>query len=31
MNDLVAQFWSDDTMTVDAAVAKYVEILQNAD
>jgi glucose/mannose transport system substrate-binding protein len=31
MNDLIAQFWSDDTMTVDAAVAKYVEILQNAD
>ncbi len=31
MNDLVAQFWSDDSMTVDDAVAKYVEILQNAD
>ncbi len=31
MNDLAAQFWADDAMTVDAAVAKYVEILQNAD
>ncbi len=31
MNDLAAQFWADDSMSVDDAVAKYVEILQNAD
>jgi len=31
MNDLVAQFWADDSMTVDAAVEQYVTILQNAD
>lgn len=30
-NDLVAQFWADDSMTVDAAVEQYVTILQNAD
>ena len=30
-NDLVAQFWADDAMTVDAAVEQYVTILQNAD
>jgi glucose/mannose transport system substrate-binding protein len=31
MNDLVAQFWADDTMTVEAAAEQYVTILQNAD
>jgi glucose/mannose transport system substrate-binding protein len=30
MNDLAAQFWADDTMTVDAAVAKYIDILKTA-
>jgi hypothetical protein len=31
MNDLVAQFWADDTMTAEAAAEQYVTILQNAD
>lgn len=31
MNDLVAQFWADDSMTVDAAVEQYVSILQTAE
>jgi glucose/mannose transport system substrate-binding protein len=31
MNDLVAQFWADDSVTVDDAVASYVNILQTAD
>ncbi|MEO5807843.1 ABC transporter substrate-binding protein [Devosia sp.] len=31
MNDLIAQFWSDDTMTVADAQAKYVDILKAAD
>ncbi|WP_224702155.1 ABC transporter substrate-binding protein [Devosia aquimaris] len=31
MNDLVAQFWADDSMTVDAAVEQYVNILQTAE
>jgi len=31
MNDLIAQFWADDTMTVADAQARYVDILKNAD
>jgi glucose/mannose transport system substrate-binding protein len=31
MNDLAAQFWADDTMTVEAAVAQYVDILATAE
>jgi glucose/mannose transport system substrate-binding protein len=31
MNDLVAQFWADDSMTVEAAVDSYVNILQTAE
>lgn len=31
MNDLVAQFWADDSMTVDAAVEQYVNILATAE
>ncbi|MDC9824177.1 ABC transporter substrate-binding protein [Devosia sp. ZB163] len=31
MNDLVAQFWADDSMTAAAAAEQYVTILQNAD
>jgi glucose/mannose transport system substrate-binding protein len=31
MNDLVAQFWADDSMTVEAAVDQYVAILEQAD
>lgn len=31
MDDLIAQFWADDSMTVDQAQAKYVDILKNAD
>jgi glucose/mannose transport system substrate-binding protein len=30
-NDLIAQFWAEDSMTVDDAVARYVEILGAAD
>lgn len=31
MNDLVAQFWADDSMTVEDAVNRYVEILASAE
>jgi len=31
MNDLAAKFWADDSMTVEDAVAQYVDILKNAD
>lgn len=31
MNDLVSQFWADDSMTVETAVEQYVSILENAD
>jgi glucose/mannose transport system substrate-binding protein len=31
MNDLVSQFWADDSMTVEAATEQYVAILENAD
>ena len=31
MNDLSAQFWADDSMTVEEAVNRYVEILESAD
>jgi glucose/mannose transport system substrate-binding protein len=31
MNDLAAQFWADDSMTVDDAVNQYVEILATAE
>ena len=31
MNDLVAQFWADDSMTAAAAAEQYVTILQTAD
>lgn len=30
-NDLIAQFWADDSMTVADAQAKYADILKNAD
>jgi glucose/mannose transport system substrate-binding protein len=31
MNDLSAQFWADDSMTVEEAVNRYVDILASAD
>lgn len=31
MNDLVSQFWADDSMTVESATEQYVAILENAD
>lgn len=31
MNDLVAQFWADDSMTVESAVDSYVNILKTAE
>lgn len=31
MNDLAAQFWAEDSMTVEDAVAQYVEILATAE
>jgi glucose/mannose transport system substrate-binding protein len=31
MNDLVSQFWADDSMTAEAATEQYVAILENAD
>ncbi len=31
LNDLIAQYWSDDSMTAEDAQAKYVDILANAD
>jgi glucose/mannose transport system substrate-binding protein len=30
-NDLIAQFWADDSVTVEDAVGRYVEILGSAD
>ncbi len=30
-NDLIAQFWAEDSMTVEDAVARYVEVLGAAD
>lgn len=30
-NDLIAQFWADDSVTVEDAVNRYVDILANAD
>jgi hypothetical protein len=31
MNDLVAQFWADDSVTVEDATQRYVDILASAD
>lgn len=31
MNDLIAQFWADDSMSIEDAVNSYVSILENAD
>ena len=31
MNSLITQFWADDSMTPEAAQAKFVELLKNSD
>src|SRR5262249_48992475 len=31
LNSLITQFWADDSMTVDAAQAKFVDIIKSSD
>jgi glucose/mannose transport system substrate-binding protein len=31
LNSLINQFWADDSMTVDAAQAKFADIIKNSD